>query len=169
MYQGISFGAIVANAETFEPIETLERSVKFDSNKYKWSAEAEAIHGLSIEWLEKNGVTKEEAAADLASLILKYWGPTGLVMFAGHNTGFDVHATDQLLGEFGIMPVAHHVLLDTSGLGFVLINEFKSNQVFELLGGIDKRGMHNALDDASATLAALRNAKQIFAAGLAGT
>jgi DNA polymerase III epsilon subunit-like protein len=48
----------------------------------------------------------------------------------------------------------------------VLTGEYKSDVVFEILGGIDKRTLHNALEDARACLTCLRNAKQIFTAGL---
>lgn len=165
-YQGISFGAIVVDAITLEPVEDLYREIKFNSDKYQWSKEAEAIHGLSIEYLEANGLSSEDACIDLASLILKYFG-TGKVMFMGHNTEFDIKATEQLFNDNGLEIQVHHIKLDSSSLAHALINEYRSDIVFEVLGGIDKRECHNALGDAYACLTSIRNARQIFEAGLA--
>lgn len=163
-FQGIAFGAIIADAETLEPIETLYREIKFDP-KYTWSSEAEAIHGKSREYLEEHGVTSEEAALDLATLIVKYFGIDGKVMFAGHNTWFDIHATKQLLEQHGVMPQLHHIVLDSSVVAFVCIGEYKSDVVFELLAGLT-RGSHNALEDAMASLKALQTCRQLVNIGL---
>ena len=158
-YQGIAFGAIVADSQTFEPIETLYREIKFDP-KYNWSAEAEAIHGLSREHLEMNGVTSEEAATDLAGMIYNHFY-TGKVAFLGHNTQFDIAATRQLLGPYEVMPEIHHVVLDTSPLGFITIGEYKSDKVFDFFTG-ETRGKHNALDDAFKCLTTVRNIRAII-------
>jgi hypothetical protein len=166
-FQGISFGAVIADAETFEPVETLYRIVKFDE-KYTWSAEAEAIHGISRGFLAENGVDREDAALALAELIIKYFGIGTKVMFAGHNTWFDIHATKQLLEEFGVMPEIHHVVLDSAPTAFVAINEYKSDVVFDLLGGIVRK-QHNALEDALLSLSVLRNINKFFATGLAAS
>ena len=70
-YQGLSFGAVVFDLKTFEPVDTLYREIKYDPTKYKWTAEAQAIHGMSIEYLEENGVSQEDAAADFLEFILE--------------------------------------------------------------------------------------------------
>ena len=163
-YQGISFGAIVFNAETFEPIEKIHIYVKFDKSKYKWTEQAEKIHGLSQEFLEENGVSQSEAATILAELILKYWGPDSKVLFLGHNPEFDRRFTNQLLnsidiefsveksGKFDSRIEVFHVVLDTSALGFITMGLYKSDLLFERMGFPD-RGDHNALVDAEQTLA----------------
>jgi DNA polymerase III epsilon subunit-like protein len=165
-YQGLSFGAIVFNALTFEPVESLYVEIKLNP-KWKWSAEAEAIHGLSQEYLEKNGISQEDAAIKLAELIMKYWGPDGKVMFMGHNAEFDRRFTNQLLNqieiEFSVEKQTqftswiqlHHVILDTSPIGFVTMGLFKSDLLFEKMG-FEQRGKHNALQDAEQTLATAR-------------
>ena len=151
-YQGVSFGAVVFNADTFEPIETLYREVQFDSNKYKWSREAEAIHGLSQEHLAKHGVSREEACVDLGELIMKYWGPEGKPIFLGHNAQYDIDFTNQLFTDFGLPELTrHHVVLDTSAAGFINLGLYESDMLFERLG-FDKRGAHNALEDILMTL-----------------
>ena len=151
-YQGVSFGVVVFDTDTFEPIETLYRELHFDTDKYNWSKEAEAIHGLSQEHLAKHGVSREEACADLVELIVKYWGTTGKPIFLGHNADFDIKFTNQLITDFGLPKLnLFHVMLDTSAAGFINLGLYKSDMLFEKLG-FDKRGKHNALDDILMTL-----------------
>lgn len=178
MYQGISFGAIVANAKTFEEIEKLYVEIKYDP-KYKWSPEAEAIHGLSREYLEENGVTQPEAAMALAELILKFWGPNSKVMLLGHNTEFDRRFTNQLMNtidiEFSVERKTtleswielHHVVLDTSSAGFITFGLYKSDLLFEKIGFQD-RAAHNALNDAEQTLETCKVMRGLIDAALAG-
>jgi DNA polymerase III epsilon subunit-like protein len=165
-YQGIAFGVIVADTQTWEEVDTLYRELHFDETKYKWTDGAEKIHGLSRAHLAEHGVPREEALADLLELLLKYWAPGQKIMLIGHNASFDRDFTEQLFRDFGVEILIHHVMPDSSQLGFVLMGEYKSDVVFDLLGGIDKRNLHNALEDARACLTCLRNAKQIFTAGL---
>jgi DNA polymerase III epsilon subunit-like protein len=165
-YQGIAFGAIIADTQTWEEVDTLYRELHFDETKYKWTEGAEKIHGLSQAHLAEHGVAREEALADLLEFLLKYWAPGQKIMLVGHNASFDRDFLEQLFRDFGVEIKIHHVMPDSSQLGFVLTGEYKSDVVFEILGGIDKRDLHNALEDARACLACLRNAKQIFTAGL---
>jgi DNA polymerase III epsilon subunit-like protein len=162
-YQGIQIGIIVFRTKDFSPVEKLKIDIKFDASKYKWSPEAEKIHGLTREYLEENGFTQEEAAGALLELILKYWGPDNKVMFLGHNPEFDRRFTNQLTMTVGIefsverttnsegWIQMHHVVLDTSALGFITMGLFKSDLLFEAMG-FNERGQHDALQDASQTL-----------------
>jgi len=163
-HQGIAFGGVVFDTTTFEEVDSIYHALHFDDKKYKWSAEAEKIHGLSREYLAEHGVPREEGLASLLELILKYWAPGSKILFAGHNVSFDNDFTSQLFRDFGLLDSLkfHHVVVDTSGIGFVLIGEYKSDAVFKILGGLDDRGAHNALEDARATLAVLRTARQVF-------
>lgn len=167
-YQGITFGAIVFDTTTFEEVDSLYRELQFDASKYKWTEGAEKIHGKTREYLEANGVPREEALADLLEMLLKYWAPGSKILVAGHNVTFDNDFTFQLFRDHGLEDslTLHHVVVDTSGISFVLTGEYKSDIVFELLGGIEKREEHNALEDARATLAVLRNVRQIFQGAL---
>lgn len=165
-YQGLSFGAIIFNTETFEEVESIYVEMKFDASKYKWSEEAEAIHGMSREYLEENGVDRDEALAELLSLILKYFGPNpGKILFLGHNCQFDIDFTLQLCRDFGMEIVPFHVILDTSSTGYILTGMYKSNDIFETFANIS-RDKHNALDDARACLTSARVMREIFQAGL---
>lgn len=162
-YQGISFGAVVFKTGSFEVIETLYRVIKFDETKYKWSEEAQGVHGLTREFLAADGVSQEEAAQDLLELIIKYFG-TNKVMFLGHNTEFDRRFTNQLTKSVGIefsvehsgepcdgRIEIHHVVLDTSSTGFITMGLFKSDLLFDAVG-LEERGEHNALTDALYTV-----------------
>lgn len=150
-FQGLSIGIVVFDFETFSPVETLYREIKYDKSRYQWQEYAEKIHGMSQDYLEANGVTQEEAAIDVASLVLKYFDPQKPIMFLGHNRDFDIAFTKQLLEQFDLMFKIHHVVLDTSGIGLVTMGFSKSDLLFESLG-FDARGKHNALDDALMTL-----------------
>ena len=169
-YQGITFGAVVFDTTTFEEVDALYRELHFDDAKYKWTEDAEKIHGKSRAYLAEHGVPREEALADLMELILKYWAPGSKILVAGHNVSFDNDFTFQLFRDHGLEGALklHHVVIDTSGLGFVLIGEYKSDAVFNLLGGLSERAAHNALEDARVTLTVLRNARQIFERGING-
>lgn len=159
-YQGIAFGAIIFDTETFEPVETLYRELHFDDTKYKWTEGAEKIHGLSREHLAEHGVSREEALVDLLELITRYIG-TNKILFLGHNVDFDIDFTLQLAGDFGIVLPVHHVKIDTSGMGFAIIGKYKSDDVFGFFCG-ERAEKHNALDDASMTLTAVRSMRQVF-------
>lgn len=162
-YQGIQLGAIVFSTADFKPVETLKLNIKYEGTKYKWSPQAEAIHGLTQDYLELTGITQEEAAIELGTLITKYWAGDSKVMFLGHNPGFDQRFTNQLMQTIGIefsteratasegWIQLHHVMLDTSALGFVTLGLFKSDLLFEKIG-FEDRAEHDALQDALQTL-----------------
>lgn len=167
-FQGLYCGAVIFDTDTLLPVpgKTLKFKVKFDADRYEWTEQAEKIHGLSREHLAAEGLTSEEAALELAGFVMDNFGPLK-VLFGGHNPYFDIAFTRQLLEPHGVMFPLHHVVLDSSPLGYILIGEYKSDLVFELLGGIDPRGLHDPVDDALASLAAMRSARQLVAAGLA--
>lgn len=172
-YQGIQFGAIVFSTKDFSPIEKLKVDIKFDDTKFKWSKEAEAIHGITREYLDEHGISQEEAAGMLLELILKYWGPNSKVMFLGHNPEFDRRFTNQLTMaldvEFSVERKTksegwiqlHHVLLDTSAAGFITMGLYKSDLLFEAMGFAD-RGSHDALQDAEQTLSTCANIRLLI-------
>ena len=165
-YQGLSYGVVIADSETFEPVETLYRELQFDDTKYQWSDEAEAIHGLSREYLKEHGVTREEGLIDLLELILKYIG-SGKICIGGHNVTFDRKFCDQLAEDFEMTMDFHHVVIETSALAFVAVGLYRSNEVFPFFGA-EVRGKHNALDDALQSLAVARGIKQLVQTALEG-
>lgn len=160
-YQGIAYGAVIASTETFEPIETLYRELQFDATKYKWTAEAEAIHGLSREHLAAHGTPRDEALADLLDLIQRHIGAGNKIAFGGHNAGFDIRFTEQLANDFGVQLKFHHVVLETSSAAFITIGKYKSDDVFEFFTGKVREKHHNALDDALMALETMRNIRAL--------
>lgn len=165
-YQGISFGAVIFDTSTFEPVETLYRELQFDDSKYKWTSGAEKIHGLSREHLAAHGVPRDEALADLLDLILRHIGADSKIFFLGHNVDFDIDFTLQLASDFEVPLKVHHVKLETSGAAFIAIGKYKSDEVFEFFTGKTREGAHNALDDALMALEVVRNMRAIFASTL---
>lgn len=160
IYQGISFGAAIFDTRTFEVKDTLYREIQFDESKYKWSMDAQRIHGLSREYLAENGVTREQACCDLVEFLLKHLGPSPRVMVLGHNVEYDISYTKQLLGDFGIDFFTHHVKLDTACLSFVNFGTYKSDHLFEIMG-FEHRTVHNALEDVLMTIEAAKTFKLI--------
>jgi DNA polymerase III alpha subunit (gram-positive type) len=167
LHQGISFGLVVFDTRTFDPIDMIYHEIKFDSSKYKWSNEAQAVHGISREYLEQNGISQEDAAVAMVEILLKHFGPDPTIMFLGHNVGFDVLFTKQLLEPFELMFKTHNVLLDTACTALITMGIHKSDLVFEALG-LEERQMHNALEDCLMTIEACKRIRMIFEAGLNG-
>jgi oligoribonuclease (3'-5' exoribonuclease) len=166
-YQGISLGMAVFDTRTFDIVAEHYLEIKFDATKYKWSKEAEAIHGLTIEHLEQNGLTQEEAACEVVEFLLKYFGPNPNIMICGHNIPYDVKFMKQLLGQFELMFNIHHVMLDTAGAAFIAFTTYKSDHLFDLMCN-GKRDEHNALEDVRMTLEAAKNLRALFEAALNG-
>ena len=176
-YQGLSFGAAVVRLADYEVLDTLYAEIKFDDTKYQWADTAEKIHGLSREYLAKNGMTQEAAAELLLNFIVEHFGTTKIV-FIGHNMEFDVRFTAQLLATVGFafgkerIPGderprvgLHHVCIDTASVGLALTQIFKSDILFGLFAGAD-RGAHNALEDVLITVETLKNIKILFQSAL---
>ena len=89
-YQAISWGLIVADANTLTSIEKMYIEIQWNGEAV-WDARAEKIHGLSKEHLKKNGFTETEAVEAIGTLIMKHWGPTVSIRTLGHNVhSFDI-------------------------------------------------------------------------------
>jgi len=169
-HQGISFGAIVFDTTTFAELDAIYAEIKFNP-KYEWTKGAENIHGLSQAHLALNGIGQVDAATALVEFIFEHFG-TGKVMFLGHNPTFDIGFTRQLLStiDFTIGPEAkdgphvrlHHVVLDTSALGFITLGTYKSNELFQRIG-LPPRAKHDALEDIRYTLKTAATIKQVVA------
>lgn len=166
-YQGVSFGAVVFELATFDPVDQLYQEIKFDPTRYKWSDGAQKVHGLSREYLEQNGVSQEEAAIALMEMFVKYFAPDERVFIIGHHTDFDIKFTQQLLSQFGIMFQVGATIMDTSGTGLIMFGIHKSEDLFQFLG-LPARTTHNALEDVLLTLQAAKTMRAIVDSALAG-
>lgn len=159
-YQIVSAGLVIADSETLLPIDELYLEVKWNGVA-KWSKRAENIHGLSLEYLEENGMTEEEAVLEIGNFIFKYFGDRQLQLL-GHNiASFDILFLRDLFNRHGISLKISHRCVDTNALGFVAFNSYTSDELFDLLG-MDERGAHNALDDAKMSLEAARMIRLVF-------
>jgi len=162
-HQGISFGAVVFDLATLALVDELYCEIKHDS-KYVWDDGAEKIHGLSRAHLDQHGITQEDAALQLGSLVLKYFGD-GKVMLLGHRVWFDEAFTDQLMDVAGLQLNYDPIRLDSAAIGVLFLELQRSDAIFDTLG-LPPRGEHNALEDVIYTIEALRKLKEIFIRGL---
>lgn len=149
-YQPVSWGLAVIDLDTDTVVDTLYVEIQWDG-KSLWNAGAERVHGLSREYLKENGVTEEEAVVQMASLILKYWGPNSHVTLLGHNVAtFDLHFMRRMFKRHGIEVMFSQRTLDTSAIMKTTFNTNTSDEAFAMLG-LTREGDHNALEDALAS------------------
>lgn len=163
-YQPISWGFVIFEMETFKPVDYLYLEIKYDP-KFKWSEQAEKVHGLTIDYLEKNGITEEEAVGEIGNFLLKYFAPTEDIFPLGHNVNFDIKFLNAMMTRHQIPIKIGHRVFDTVAGGFMTFGVYNSNELFYLCG-MEERKDHNALEDAIMTLDAARNIKEIFNLGL---
>lgn len=161
IYQSVSWGLIVVDASTLNPIEELYLEIKWDGIS-AWTAEAERIHGLSLSYLEDHGLTAEDAVIAIAELILKYWGPESPVCLAGHNVHlFDLQFLKRLLRSQGINIKFGNRHVDTNSIGFGVFNTYNSDDLFKLVGCND-RTSHNSLEDARDVVRVLQTTRKMY-------
>lgn len=163
-HQGISFGAIIFDMITFEPIESLYREILFDNSKYKWDIGAERVHGLTKEHLAENGISQEEAAFELVNLVNKYLGNDS-VLLLGHRVYFDKEFTNQLLNSANMQFTYHPILIDSCSMATVFLELTYSDDLFKTLD-LPDRGLHNALEDIKYTLESIKRMKNYFILGV---
>lgn len=155
VYQSVSWGLVVVDATTLETVEELYIEIKWDGES-EWDKRAEKVHGLSLAYLEENGMTPEEAVVAIAGLILKYWGPDVPVCLAGHNVQtFDMFFLKRLLRSQGIEIKFGNRHIDTNSIGFSVYQTYNSDDLFDVVGCV-KRDKHNALDDARNVVRVIR-------------
>jgi DNA polymerase III epsilon subunit-like protein len=161
-YQIVSIGLIVASAITLKPIEELYIEIKWDGVS-KWSPEAEKVHGLSLQYLEDNGVDREEAVTQIGNLVLNHWGPDTPLVLLGHNVvAFDLPFFKQLMLSEGIDLRFGHRHVDSFACSLPTFGTFNSDDLFHIIGVDRDSHKHNALDDAHASLTAVRTIHQLW-------
>lgn len=166
-YQAVSWGLIVADANTLLPIDELYVEVQWNGDS-AWSPKAEAVHGLSKDYLYHNGMSEEDAVATIGNFIIKHWGPDNSIRTLGHNVAtFDHWFMKRQTRRHGIDFRFGNRHVDTSTIGFVNFEVYTSDQLFSLMG-FDDREEHNALDDARMSLASARYARTLMKAALEG-
>lgn len=160
-HQMISYGAAIVVNETLEVVDTLYREIKFDDSKL-WSKEAEAVHGLTKDYLNINGVSMEDACVDLLNLVVKYWGFDSSIMLIGHNPLFDVAFLNSSFDKVTLPHLKlYHRLIDTSIIGYATMNITNSEELFTKLG-LPPRHAHNALEDVLYTVESVKIVRDYF-------
>lgn len=168
-HQSVSWGLIVADAATLKPIDKMYVEIKWNdkskeqqANAPSWGTRAEQIHGLKRDYLEKKGVTEEDAVTQIGELVLKYWGPNVSIRTLGHNVHtFDMPFFRDLFRRQGIELTFGSRHYDTNSVAFASFGTFNSDDFFDAVG-FEKRGDHNALVDAEQALEATRIVRKIF-------
>jgi len=167
--QAVSWGIIVADAQTLLPIEELYVEIKW--NKHSLAAKkrdpefgtgASKIHGLTSKYLEKNGLDEEDAVVKIASLIIKHWGSDLPVKLLGHNVQmFDLPFLRAMLRRHDIEIIFPHRHYDSNSVGFVVVGSFTSDDLFDTMG-LPERKDHNALEDARMSLESCRRIRVLW-------
>lgn len=168
-HQAVSWGIIVADARTLKPIEELYLEIKWNNESRaakkkdpSFGVSAAAIHKLTFEYLEKNGITEEDAVVQMANIIIKHWGPTSQVKTLGHNVHmFDLPFLRAMFRRHLIeLPIGSRHY-DSNSVGFATVGAYTSDGLFETMG-FDSRGSHNALDDAHMALDSCRLIRELW-------
>jgi len=158
-HQALSWGMIVVNVDTMTAIEELYLEMKWDG-KSQWNAQAQAIHGMSKEYLEQNGMDRVDAITAIGNLIIKHWGPSTPVHVCGHNPMFDLAFLKRDLRSQGLEVKFGNKMIDTNTIGLVVYHTHNSDDLFEMVG-LPKRADHNALDDARNALTVVQTTRKI--------
>jgi len=160
-YQSVSWGLIVADAQSLKPIEKMYLEIQWNGDSV-WDPRAERVHGLSRDHLAENGFTEAEAVEAIGTLIMKHWGPENSIRTLGHNVAtFDLWFLKRLFRRQEIELRFGNRHIDTSSIGFVNWETYNSDDLFEVVG-FDAREKHNALDDATMALEAARVTRLLF-------
>jgi oligoribonuclease (3'-5' exoribonuclease) len=160
-YQTVSWGVIVLNADDLSEVERDYFEIKWNGSS-NWAKRAEEVHGLSKKHLAEHGMTEEEAAIRMATLILKYWGPNQPVMVAGHNVAtFDLLFLKDLLHKHELFVKFGNRYLDSFSASFATVGTYNSDDMFELFG-CKERKAHNAMEDIEFTVKCLRMIRKLW-------
>lgn len=158
-YQCVSWGMVVLDQQ-LNQLDELYVEIQWDG-KSKWSSKAEAVHGLSKEYLAKHGTPFDEAYVQIVNFIFKHWGTTPVVTLGHNSISFDLEFLRSDLKELDLTLKFGNRHLDSNTLGFTIFETYTSDQLFEELGQEDRGDNHNALDDVKRTIQAFRVSRQI--------
>lgn len=160
IFPSVSWGFIVVDGHTLKEVESLYVEIN-PAKDYTWDAGTEKVHGLTREYLKKNGLSEEDAVMQIANLIIKYWGPDSYITLLGHNVMFDKAFLQRLMRRQGIELSFSNRMIDTFPLGYVLFEKFNSDDLFDILG-FKARAEHNALEDIRLTVNTVRTIQSLF-------
>lgn len=169
-YQAISYGMLILNRK-LDILDKLYLEIAWNG-KSIWTKEAEAVHGLSKEYLSQHGCSESEAVEKIGKFIGKYWGPPDMqrsvfpmtpIISLGHNVIFDVYflrrSFDNVFNGKLKLNISTKTI-DTFGLGFTLFETFNSDELFEVMK-FKPRELHNALEDILYTVKSVKLMRKI--------
>lgn len=161
-YQAVSFGLVVVNTNTLKEIDSLYVEIKWDGESV-WDKRAQAVHGLTLDYLETHGLPREEAVLAIADLILSHWGPESPVALGGHNVAtFDKYFLQRLLRSEGIEVRFGSKTIDTNAIGLAVFGTHNSDDLFNVVGLPPRDpANHNALEDARACVHVVRTVRAL--------
>jgi hypothetical protein len=136
LYQIISFAIIIADATTFETIESAYGEVKWDRRSI-WEPKLESVHGFTVEHLDEHGMSSEDAATVIADILFRHFGSKPVVLL-GHNVGtFAYWFIKDILDKYDIDLFISVRMLDTFTLAKTLFGIDNSKDLFKLIGKPD--------------------------------
>jgi hypothetical protein len=155
-YQILSFGIIIADAKTFNPIDNIYGQVKWNGESI-WNVNLEPMHGFTKEYLNENGVDEEVAAAIIGKIFFDHF-ETNPIILLGHNIStFGYWFIKNILDKYGIDLCISIRMLDTFTIGKTFFNLDNSKEIFSLLNRPEKM---NSLERADACLQLFRIIKK---------
>lgn len=135
-YQILSFAIIIADATTFESIDSVYGEVKWDRNCI-WTPDLESVHGFTVDYLDANGMSVEDSAAVIADILLRHFGSKPVVLL-GHNVStFAYWFIKDLLNKYDIDLFISIRMLDAFTLGKALFGIDNSKELFKIAGKAD--------------------------------
>jgi DNA polymerase III epsilon subunit-like protein len=168
-HQALSWGVAVVRVEDFSIVEELYVEIKWNEDSLKqrlgnpeFGKSAEKIHGMTMEYLEENGVSEEEAVTLIGDLILRYFGPDNPIKLIGHNVHlFDLAFLRDMFKRHGIILSFGNRHYDSNSAALMTFGTWNSDDLFSMIG-FEARGEHNALADIKMTVEACRIIQMIF-------
>jgi len=183
--QPIELGAVLLDPKSLEMVSEFHALIRHDPDKFTWSEEAEATHGIDRADTVQFGFHMEEAFEKFLDWLSGFVNleATGEVMLAGHSIPFDLQflsilaGIDPSLGAAPLPPWACYTVRDTLQWA-ALVNQasidahgfraapFKDPETgnpsvaLENVAaglGIPTPGSHGALEDARTTAAVMRS------------
>jgi DNA polymerase III alpha subunit (gram-positive type) len=166
-YQAVSWGIVITDTETFKVKDELHVMIKWNGES-KWDAKAEAIHGMSKEYLEKHGMDEEDAVVEIVEFLMKHLDITKPLYCLGHNVvSFDIPFLKALFTKYELNDIKFaHRHLDTFSLSMGTVKEYDSDTLFRRVG-LKDRESHNALEDAKNALEVYRRINKAWTQMLA--
>lgn len=172
-HQALSWGLVVAELATYEPVKGAELYFELkwneDSRRQrrenpKFGVFAEGIHGLTPDYLEENGVSFEEGALQVKELLSRYWEPKDDIRTVGQNVHlFDVPFLLDTLRRGGQRISFGSRHLDTHSLAMGTTRAHNTDAMLVAVGLDERIGHHNALEDAKLTLEVFRKISTMWA------